>query len=194
MKMLLACVATICAAFSAQAWTATIANYTPTPGAKATYAYVLDSGELGGVAGDHDKINNQVWGLRAALKDGALYDKGTNLSGASVTEVGNWLSQIVKEIDPDAQVEASTTTPSSGMNVDYDFDQYRAHYAVVVELFEDGTYSVGVTGWVRHTTGGSDMTLTLADGEIVHVLPEPTALALLALGVAGVALRRRVAA
>lgn len=194
MKMLLACVAAICAAFSAQAWTANIANYTPTPGAKATYAYVLDSGDRGGPAGDHDKTNKQVQGLRATLKDGALYDKGTNLSGASVTEVGNWLSQIVKEIDADAQVWGSTETPSEGLQLRYDGEDYHAFYAVVVELFEDGTYNVGVTGWVRHLTGVSDMTLTLADGEIVHVLPEPTALALLALGVAGVALRRRVAA
>lgn len=193
MKMLLACVATICAAFSAQAWTATIANYTPTPGAKATYAYVLDSGELGGVAGDQDKINNQVWGLRDALKGGALYEEGRNLSTASLSDVQGWIYDLVDK-NFRFEIAASAEMSSNSVDVGYDSLVNTAYYAVIVELFEDGTYSVGVTGWVRHTTGGSDMTLTLADGEIVHVLPEPTVLALLALGVAGVALRRRVAA
>lgn len=67
-------------------------------------------------------------------------------------------------------------------------------YVMVVEYLDDGTYRYNVTDKVVHWVAFDNDSFDLDTWSKPVPLPEPTALALLALGVAGVALRRKVAA
>lgn len=163
------------------------------------------------------QINWGAWYLDSAFANGTAYLIQSN-STVNVDTIASALQQGIPEDIPASYTnwDSGTVTSSSGItyftrnpgvsigselpSVDHWFvvvvSDDRTSFAISQEMTAQTSTTImqGLDFNLNMQTGGavSDNYWTVVDGRVEPDVPEPTALALLALGVAGVALRRRI--